>query len=374
MMNQPMFTSDDHRYMAYALQLAERGLYSTDPNPRVGCVLVSAGEIVGEGWHECAGEPHAEIHALIAAGDRARGATAYVTLEPCCHHGRTPPCSEALIAAGVARVVVALQDPNPRVAGGGLAQLQAAGIETACGLLAADAEALNPGFVSRMRRGRPYVRCKLAMSLDGRTAMASGESKWITGAPARADVQRLRARSSAILTGIGTVLADDPSLNVRLDAVENTRQPLRVVVDHQLRMPPGARMLRLPGTTLICAVSETAAPREALLAAGAEIVLLKAHDGRMRLPDVLEVLALREINEVLVEAGAILSGALLAAGLVDELVIYMAPHLLGDGGRGLFHLPGLEHIAQKRAVEIRDIRKIGNDWRITAVPGNPDGA
>jgi diaminohydroxyphosphoribosylaminopyrimidine deaminase/5-amino-6-(5-phosphoribosylamino)uracil reductase len=368
MMNQPMFTSDDYRYMAHALQLAERGLYSTDPNPRVGCVLVRAGEIVGEGWHERAGEPHAEIFALIAAGDRARGATAYVTLEPCCHHGRTPPCSEALIAAGVARVVIALKDPNPRVAGGGMAQLQAAGIETACGLLAAEAEALNPGFVSRMRRGRPYVRCKLAMSLDGRTAMASGESKWITGAPARADVQRLRARSSAILTGIGTVLADDPSLNVRLDTVENTRQPLRVVVDHQLRMPPGARMLSLPGATLICAISETAAPREALRAAGAEVVLLKAHDGRMRLTEVLAVLAMREINEVLVEAGATLSGALLAAGLVDELVIYMAPHLLGDGGRGLFHLPGLEQMAQKHAVDIRDIRKIGNDWRISAVP------
>ncbi len=225
-----------------------------------------------------------------------------------------------------------------------------------------------------MRRGRPFVRCKLAMSLDGRTAMASGESKWITGAPARADVQRLRARSAAILTGIGTVLADDPSLNVRLDAVETTRQPLRVVLDHQLRMPPGARMLSLPGTTLICAVSEAAAPREALLATGAEVVLLKAYGGRMQLADVLAVLALREINEVLVEAGATLSGALLAAGLVDELVIYMAPQLLGDGARGLFHLPGLEHMAQKRAVVIRDIRKIGNDWRITAVPGSPDGA
>ncbi len=358
----------DHEYMAYALQLAERGLYTTDPNPRVGCLLVRNGVIVGEGWHERAGEPHAEVLALRAAGEQARGATAYVTLEPCCHQGRTPPCTDALIEAGVAEVVAAMQDPNPQVAGGGLAKLQAAGITTRSGVLSAQAEALNPGFISRMRRGRPFVRCKLAMSLDGRTAMASGESKWITGAEARADVQRLRARSSAILTGIGTVLIDDPSLNVRIDDVDAAIQPLRVVLDHQLRMPPTARMLSLPGKTLIFAVNEAEAPREALLAAGGEIVLLEPHDGCFQLADVLDVLATREINEVLVEAGATLSGALLAAGLIDELVIYMAPQLLGDGARGLFHLPGLVRMDQKLGLDIQDIRKVGQDWRITAVP------
>jgi diaminohydroxyphosphoribosylaminopyrimidine deaminase / 5-amino-6-(5-phosphoribosylamino)uracil reductase len=368
-----MFTADDHRHMARALQLAERGLYTTDPNPRVGCVLVRAGAVVGEGWHARAGEPHAEVHALRAAGERARGATAYVTLEPCCHHGRTPPCSDALIAAGVARVIVGLQDPNPRVAGGGIAQLQAAGIATDSGLLAAESAALNPGFVSRMRRGRPYVRCKLAMSLDGRTAMASGESKWITGAEARADVQRLRARSSAIVTGIGTVLADDPALTVRLPDVE-TLNPLRVVLDRALRTPPTARLLREPGTTLVIGTSAAEAPREALLAVGAEIILLEAPRGHMALADVLEVLAAREINEVLIEAGPTLAGAFLQAGLIDELVIYMAPALMGDASRGLFHLPGLERMDQKIALEIRDIRKVGADWRITAVPGSPDGA
>lgn len=360
-----MTTIADYEYMARALRLAERGLYTTDPNPRVGCVLVRDGAIVGEGWHARAGEPHAEVHALRAAGARARGATAYVTLEPCCHHGRTPPCSDALIAAGVARVVVGLQDPNPRVAGGGLAQLEAAGIETRSGLLAAESEALNPGFVSRMRRGRPYVRCKLAMSLDGRTAMASGESKWITGEHARADVQRLRARSSAIVTGIGTVLADDPALTARLPEGV-ARQPLRVVLDHALRTPPTARLLREPGATLVIGTSEAEAPREALLAAGAEIVLLNASQDRLAPAEVLEVLAAREINEVLLEGGATLAGAFLQSGLIDELVIYMAPALMGDGARGLFHLPGLERMDQKLALDVRDIRKVGVDWRITA--------
>ncbi|MFN2309974.1 MAG: bifunctional diaminohydroxyphosphoribosylaminopyrimidine deaminase/5-amino-6-(5-phosphoribosylamino)uracil reductase RibD [Gammaproteobacteria bacterium] len=365
-----MFTRDDHRYMARALQLAERGLYTTEPNPRVGCVLVREGVIVGEGWHVRAGEPHAEVHALRAAGERARGATAYVTLEPCCHHGRTPPCSEALIAAGVARVVAALPDPNPRVAGGGLAQLQAAGITTQSGLLAAQAEALNPGFVSRMRRGRPYVRCKLAMSLDGRTAMASGESKWITGPAARADVQRLRARSGAIVTGIGSVLLDDPALTVRLDTetAEPPRQPLRVVLDTRLRLPATARLLKEPGATLVLTAHADADAQAALERAGAEVLCLPAGAGGIEPAAVLQTLAAREINEVLLESGARLAGAFLQAGLIDELVIYLAPTLMGDAARGLFHLPGLDRMEQKVALDIRDIRKVGDDWRITAIP------
>ena len=263
-----IFTDTDARHMARALELARRGLYTTDPNPRVGCVIAKDGKIVGEGFHARAGEPHAEINALRAAGAAARGATVYLTLEPCCHHGKTPPCTEALIAAGVARVVAAMQDPNPRVAGQGFAELKQAGIGNASGLMQSEAEVLNPGFISRMQRGRPFVRVKLAASLDGRTALANGESKWITGEPARADVQHWRARSSAILTGIGTVLADDPSLNVR--AFDVGRQPLRVVLDSQLQMSPKAKMLALPGATLVVTASNDAARAEALRQAGAD--------------------------------------------------------------------------------------------------------
>jgi diaminohydroxyphosphoribosylaminopyrimidine deaminase/5-amino-6-(5-phosphoribosylamino)uracil reductase len=352
--------------MARALQLARRGLYTTDPNPRVGCVLVQGGTVVGEGWHERAGEPHAEIHALAQAGAAARGATAYVTLEPCCHHGRTPPCSAALIEAGVARVVAAMQDPNPRVAGMGLAALAQAGIAVQEGVLAAAAERLNRGFVRRMRTGLPWVRIKLAMSLDGRTALASGESRWITGAAARADVQHLRARSSAILTGIGTVLADDPSLNVRLDA-GTVRQPLRVVLDSKLQLPPTARLLSLPGKTVVLAAEGDARRSAALTAESTSVVLLPMQaDKRVSLDAVLRFLGEQECNEVHVEAGPTLCGALLQAGLVDELVIYLAPHLLGDTARGLFSLPGLDRMDQRIALEIADIRAVGADWRITA--------
>jgi diaminohydroxyphosphoribosylaminopyrimidine deaminase/5-amino-6-(5-phosphoribosylamino)uracil reductase len=362
------FTPEDARYMARALTLARRGLYTTDPNPRVGCVIVKDGRVVGEGWHERAGGPHAEIRALAAAGPAARGATVYLTLEPCCHHGRTPPCSEALIAAGVARVVAAMQDPNPKVAGKGFAALAARGIAVAEGLMAAEAEALNPGFISRMRRGRPYVRIKLAASLDGRTALANGESRWITGEAARADVQRWRARSSAILTGVGTVLADDPSLTVR--AYDIGRQPLRVVVDSALRTPPRARLLALPGRTLIATTCSAAdGPKAAALrAAGAEIVALPAAGNRQRvsLPALLDELARREVNEILVEAGATLSGALVAERLADELVLYYAPHLLGDSARGLFALPPLAALADRIELEIRDVRAVGRDWRILA--------
>ena len=363
-----MTSVTDHKYIARALQLAERGLYSTDPNPRVGCVLVRDGVVVGEGWHERAGGPHAEINALQQAGAQAAGATAYVTLEPCSHHGRTPPCSTALIAAGVARVVAAMQDPNPRVAGSGLQALQQAGIDTASGVLGAAAEALNPGFVKRMRTGLPWVRCKLAMSLDGRTAMASGESQWITGPDARRDVHRLRARASAILTGIDTVLADDPALTVRLEEPAETavRQPLRVVLDSRLRMPAAARLLGLPGETLLLTGVTQLEQHARLARAGVTLATLPLQAGRLDLAAVLRHLGELELNEIHVEAGATLCGALLRAGLLDELVVYMAPHLMGDAARGLFSLPGLEHMAQRLNLRVTDIRAVGDDWRITS--------
>lgn len=372
MMSEVRFSAADHGYMARALRLAARGLYTTDPNPRVGCVLVRDGAVVGEGWHERAGEPHAEVIALRAAGADARGATCYVTLEPCAHHGRTPPCTEALVEAGVARVVAAMEDPNPAVAGQGLARLRTAGIAVEHGLLAGQAEALNPGFLKRMRGGRPFVRCKLAMSLDGRTAMASGESQWITGPEARRDVQRLRARSSAILTGAGTVLADDPSFTVRAaelgedEPAGGLRQPLRVVVDPHLSTPPTTRMLSLPGSTLIITTSDDTAEADALLAAGAEVVRLPGTPDTVDLDAVLELLGQRGMNEVHLETGATLAGAMLRAGLVDELVVYMAPLLLGDGARGLFHLPGLASMADRVELEIVDLRAVGRDWRISA--------
>ncbi len=358
-------TSVDYQMMQRALRLAGRGLYTTDPNPRVGCVVVKEGRVVGEGWHQHAGGPHAEIHALRQAGTQAEGATLYVTMEPCCHHGRTPPCSEAVRNAGIARVVAAMEDPNPWVAGRGLAELRDAGIKVESGLLQKQAERLNPGFISRMSRGRPWVRCKLAMSLDGRTAMASGESKWITGPAAREDVQRLRARSSAILTGIGTILADDPSLNVRLSRL--VRQPLRVVLDRQLRMPPQARLLSLPGRVIIFTGEGVASRRlEPLVSRGAEVVPVPGSPEGLELRAVMEHLTHREINEVMLEAGPTLSGAMLEAGLIDELVIYLAPHLMGAGARGLFNLPGLEKMSQRIGLVIREIRPVGEDWRIVA--------
>ncbi|MEJ2693308.1 MAG: bifunctional diaminohydroxyphosphoribosylaminopyrimidine deaminase/5-amino-6-(5-phosphoribosylamino)uracil reductase RibD [Candidatus Thiodiazotropha sp.] len=370
-----MSSDADHRYMARAIQLARKGLYTTHPNPRVGCVLVKRGELVGEGYHRRAGEPHAERNALAVAGDRARGATAYVTLEPCCHHGRTPPCTEGLIEAGVERVVSAMRDPNPRVAGQGLEQLRAAGIAVEEGLMQAQAEALNPGFIKRMRYALPYVRCKLAMSLDGRTAMASGESQWITSAAAREDVHRLRARSAAILTGFGTLRADDPSMNVRLspqalglDQDLHTPQPLRVVLDPQLKTPPTAKMLGQPGPVLIVCADEVRLDAAPLEAAGAQVVTRPADDDRLDLSQVMSYLAAQEINEVLLESGAVLAGAMMAEGLVDELVVYLAPHLMGSDARGLFHLPAIEQMSQRIALKITDLRQVGEDIRITAVP------
>lgn len=356
--------------MARALELARRGLYTTHPNPRVGCVLVRDGDVVGEGWHLRAGEGHAEVNALQAAGERARGATAYVTLEPCCHQGRTPACSEALIAAGIARVVAAMPDPNPQVAGGGLKALDAAGITTRCGLLEAQAQALNPGFISRMTRGRPWVRVKQGMSLDGRIAAANGESRWITGEAAREDVHRLRAEAGAVLTGIGTVLADDPSLTVRLPG--DWSQPTRIVLDTQLRMPELARMLGLPGRTLVLTGEvPDSISWKALVRAGAELRQLPmTESGRLDLAAALQTLGELQVNEVLVEAGPVLTGALLRAGLVDELILYMAPCLLGDQARGLAQLPGLISLTQRLPLVIEDIRAIGQDWRIMARPAS----
>lgn len=360
-----MFSAADHRHMRQALRLAERGLYTTTPNPRVGCVIVKDGQVVGEGWHERAGGPHAEVHALRQAGAAARGADVYVTLEPCSHHGRTPPCAEALVAAGVKRVVAAMVDPNPRVAGGGLALLQAQGIATAHGLMEAQARALNAGFLARMERGRPWLRCKIAASLDGRTALANGVSQWITGAAARSDVQRWRAHSCAILTGIGTVLADDPQMTVR--ELDIGRQPLRVVVDSRLRTPADSKILQ-GGNVLIACLAGHEAQAQALRAAGAEVLELPARDGRVCLVSLLQALAQREINEVLVEAGAMLNGELLRLGLVDELLLYYAPTLLGDAARGMFGLPAFEAMSQRIDLDILDLEKMGQDMRVRARP------
>lgn len=355
-----MVFADDYRYMAQALQLAERGLYTTDPNPRVGCVVVRQDVVVGEGWHQFAGGPHAEIIALQQAGDRAQGATVYVSLEPCSHFGRTPPCADALIEAQVGRVVAAMMDPNPDVSGAGIARLKAKGVEVELGVLEAQACALNPGFVKRMRIGLPYVRCKVAMSLDGRTAMASGESKWITSPPARADVQHWRARSSAIVTGSGTVIADDPSLLVRLE--QPHRQPLRVVVDSRLRIPMDAQIFSAAGKVLIA----TAQTEPMAYSSLAEVVSLPNAQGRVDLEALLRFLATQQLNEVLIEAGPTLSGAFLSAGLVDELVIYIAPHLMGSTAQGLFHLPALASLADRIELDVTDIRAVGADWRIVA--------
>jgi len=371
-----MNTAQDSQWMARAIRLAERGLYTTSPNPRVGCVLVKGDAVAGEGWHQRAGEPHAEVHALRAAGDAARGATAYVTLEPCSHHGRTPPCVEALIEARVARVVVAAQDPNPQVAGAGIAQLRAAGIAVESGLMEAAAHDLNIGFFARMTRGTPWLRSKIAMSLDGRTALNNGKSQWITGAAARRDVQHWRARSCAVLTGINTVLADDARLNVR--EIESSRQPLRVVLDSGLQIPLSARMLQpLPspaggrgaggdGRVLIYTAAQHAEKSAVLRDLGAEVVMLPDAAGRVDLVAVLRDLAQRGCNEVLVEAGSTLNGALLRAGLVDELLLYLAPQLLGDAARGVAQLGELTGLEQRVNLKWQDVRQVGEDLRILA--------
>ena len=367
--------TDDRHYMALAIGLAQRGLYTTSPNPRVGCVLVREGKIIGQGFHLRRGEGHAEVNALAAAGD-AKAATAYVTLEPCSHTGKTPPCCEALIDAAVSRVVIAMKDPNPLVSGGGIARLRAAGINVEIGLMEAEARALNPGFIKRMETGLPWLRVKLAMSLDGRTAMASGESQWITGSEARSDVQRLRAQSCAIISGVDTVIADQASLTVRADemaidpklallAVE--KQPLRVVLDSTLRLPADAKILSGPGRTLIVAAQENPSAQQQLEKAGANVLIMAGDDGRIDLPALLARLAAESCNEVLVEAGATLAGAFVEAGLVDQLIVYMAPTLLGSDARPLLQLP-LDTMAQQQHLDIDSIEPVGKDWRITARP------
>lgn len=363
------FTSQDYAMMSRALRLARRGLYTAHPNPRVGCVLVRGDRVVGEGWHRRTGEAHAEINALAAAGDAAAGATAYVTLEPCSHHGRTPPCAEALIEAGVSSVVAAMADPNPKVAGDGLERLRSAGVSVASGLMREQAAALNEGFISRVSRGRPFVRLKIAASLDGRTAMASGESQWITGEAARRDVQRLRAASGAVMTGIGTVVDDDPSLTVRDASVDTGgRRPLRVVVDSALRISADARLFAATGPVAVICTDDAA--RGALEEAGAAVIRVASADGRVDLDAALGELARLEVNDVLVEAGPTLAGGLLSAGLVDELVIYQAPHMMGSETRGMALTAGWQRLGQRMSLEITDLRKVGEDLRITARPAH----
>jgi diaminohydroxyphosphoribosylaminopyrimidine deaminase / 5-amino-6-(5-phosphoribosylamino)uracil reductase len=353
-----MFTANDESLMTRALQLAQQGLYTTDPNPRVGCVLVRNGEVVGQGWHRKAGEPHAEANALALAGERARGATAYVTLEPCSHHGRTPPCAEALIAAGVKKVIVAMIDPNPLVHGQGMDKLRAAGIEVRSGLLQAQAEALNPGFAKRMRTGLPLVRVKLGMSLDGRTALANGVSQWITNEASRTDVQIWRARSSAILTGVATLLADDPQLTVRAAEIDMMgRTPLRVICDSRLRTPATAKAVQNANALIYTTVVSQARGQ-------AEVITLPADGQRVDLGAVLRDLGQRGCNEVLVEAGACLSGSLFEQQLVDELLLYIAPVLLGPDARALLQLPLIRTMQQRIELNLLSTNQIGSDVRL----------
>ena len=346
--------------MNRAIQLARKGLFTTHSNPRVGCVLVKDDQIVGEGFHYKAGEGHAEVNALDQADDDAKDSTCYVTLEPCCHHGKTPPCTEALIKAGVREVIVAMEDPNPLVARKGIAALEQEGIKVTVGVCREQAEGLNPGFIKRMKTGLPFVRVKIGASLDGRTAMASGESQWITGEDSRKDVQKFRAMSSAVVTGIETVLADDPSMNVRDPDFDTAgRQPLRVVMDSEFRFPDQAKMRSIPGENLIMTTKEVDQADAVKITAGS--------DDRVDLEKAMRYLAEeKEINEVLVEAGSTLSGSFIQAGLVDELIIYQAPKLLGGSARPLVDLPGLEKLADCVELEIKSLKKVGEDIRIVA--------
>ncbi len=363
-----IFSPNDYDLMSQALKLAERGLYTTSPNPRVGCVIVKNNQVIGRGWHERAGQPHAEINALNSAGREARNATVYVTLEPCSHYGRTPPCAQALIKAGVAKVMVAMRDPNPLVAGKGIAMLRQAGVIVQCGLLEAQARELNIGFISRMVRHRPWVRLKIAASLDGKTALSNGESQWITSEAARLDGHRLRAVSCAILTGMGTVKRDDPQLTVR--HVETSRQPLRIVIDNRLEISVNAKLLQ--GDKLLIFTAEKDESKKKILEdKGAQVIILPGNDGRVDLTQMMIKLVDLEINELLVEAGSTLSGAMVQAGLIDELIIYLAPCILGDQAQGMLSLPMLTTLTHRRKLELADVRMIGADIRVTTKVINP---
>lgn len=360
-----MFSSADYAFMTYALRLAEKGLYGTTPNPRVGCVITHNAQIVGRGWHERAGQPHAEINALNNARAAARGATAYVTLEPCGHYGRTPPCVNALIAAGIAKVIIAMEDPNPIVSGRGKALLQQAGIAVQTGLLETEARALNVGFVTRMVHKKPWVRLKTAASLDGKTALNNGASQWITSEAARQDGHRWRARSCAIMTGIGTVKFDNPRLTVRY--IETRRQPRKVVVDSHLAISLDARLLQGDEEVFIFTTNEGSPEKKAALSKlGVRVIVLPNAEGRVDLEKMMTMLAEFGMNEVLVEAGCGLNGALVEAGLVDEMIIFLAPHLLGDNAQGMVQLPELTNLGQKKILKINDLRMIGQDIRVTA--------
>ncbi|MCV6610888.1 MAG: bifunctional diaminohydroxyphosphoribosylaminopyrimidine deaminase/5-amino-6-(5-phosphoribosylamino)uracil reductase RibD [Amphritea sp.] len=366
------WSAADHTYMARAIELAWRGLYTTEPNPRVGCVLVKGDRIVAEGYHQKAGEGHAEVNALRAAGSEAKDCTAYVTLEPCSHFGKTPPCADALIKAQVSEVVIGMVDPNPQVSGNGIRKLEAAGIKVRSGLMEPQARELNPGFIKRMETGRPFVRIKMATSLDGRTAMASGESQWITGPLARQDVQRLRARSSAIVTGVGSILKDDSSLNLRAAELNLAnaekivaRQPLRVVLDSAGRMPEQAKMLTLPGQTLIVSCQPQPAFVDGL--DNVEWLQQDGNDQGIDLPALLDALGQRGVNELLVETGATLAGAFIEAQLVDELVIYQAMKLMGSEGLPMFRLP-LDKMSQQIELKLLDQRMVGSDLKLTLQP------
>jgi diaminohydroxyphosphoribosylaminopyrimidine deaminase/5-amino-6-(5-phosphoribosylamino)uracil reductase len=361
------FNEFDRRCMAHALQIAERGMNTTDPNPRVGCLITRGSKAVGEGWHERAGQAHAEVIALVMAGDGARGATVYVTLEPCSHAGRTPPCVDALLKAGVSRVVCAMVDPNPHVRGAGIERLRSAGITVESGLMEAEARALNPGHISRMERGMPWVRVKIGASLDGRTALANGTSQWITSEEARADVHSWRARSSVILTGSGTVLRDDPRLDVRTsNEPKEDRQPLRVILDTELRTPPKARILDAPGRALILTSPSSGQRGVGFESRGVSIETMPRGTSGLDLRAVLNRLTEMESNEVWVEAGPRLTGALLAEGLVDEVIVYLAPSALGSAAQGMFELPVFTALEQRIKLEYRDVRRIGPDLRVIA--------
>ncbi len=360
-----MFTPADYAFMSYALRLAEKGLYSTPPNPRVGCVITQNEQIVGSGWHERAGQSHAEINALNVAGVAARGATAYVTLEPCSHYGRTPPCADALIESGIAKVIISMEDPNPIVSGRGCALLERAGIVVQTGLLQADARALNIGFVARMTSQRPWIRLKTAASLDGKTALNNGISQWITGEAARQDGHRWRARSCAVMTGIGTIKSDNPRLTVR--HVETSRQPKKIVLDSHLVIPLDAKLLQGEEEVFIfTALDEALEKKTVLKKMGVQVIVLPNNEGGVDLTRMMTMLADFGMNEVLVEAGCGLNGALVHAGLVDELIIFLAPHLLGNNAQGMLKLPELVNLEQKKVLRIQDLRMIGRDIRVIA--------